>query len=280
MMALSTIDNVLWDLKGVILGLPMHKLLGGATRDKMEIYASSYPNFEFERIQERAAAIKAVGFRHQKWFFRYGPGAGKEGVDRNILMAKMIREAVGYDVRVMFDCRRAWDTDFAVSVCRGIGQYDPYWVEEPFSVHQLDSHRSLRKATKVPIATGEHLYTRWEAKPYLDEGLVDFLQCDPEWCGGITELVRIVALAQAYSVKVIPHGHLIRLAMHVAISQSPSVCPLCEYIFLGNQETNQFFFKEKHFTRDGFIPAPEKPGLAMEFDQDKIESMREVTFTH
>ena len=279
MMALSAVDNAIWDLKGVILGLPVYKLLGGATRERMEIYASSYPNFEFEKIQDRAKALKEMGFRHQKWFFRYGPGAGKEGVDKNILMAKMLRDAVGYDIRLMFDCRRAWDNDFAVSVCRGIEQYDPYWVEDPFSVHQLDSHRRLRKATRTPIATGEHLITRWEAKPYLDDGLLDFLQCDPEWCGGITEFVRIIALAQTYSVKVIPHGHLIRPAMHATISQSPLVCPLCEYIFVGNQEPNQYFLKEKHFTTNGFIPVPTKPGLSMEFDESKIESKREITFT-
>lgn len=278
MMALSAVDNAIWDLKGVILGLPVHKLLGGATREKMEIYASSYPDFDFEKIQERANALKEMGFRHQKWFFRYGPGAGRDGANKNILMAKMLRDAVGYDIRLMFDCRRAWEPDFAVSVCRGIEQYDPHWIEEPFSVHQLDSHRILRKATKTPIATGEHLHTRWEAKPYLDEGLVDFLQCDPEWCGGITELVRIAALAQTYSVKVIPHGHLIRPAMHVAISQSPSVCPLCEYIFIGNQERNQYFLKEKHFTTNGFIPAPLKPGLSMGFDESRIEGMREISF--
>ena len=278
MMALSAVDIAIWDLKGKITGLPVHKLLGGATREKMEIYASSYPNFEFEKIKERAKALKEMGFRHQKWFFRYGPGAGKEGADKNILMAKMLREAVGYDIRLMYDCRRAWDVDFAVSVCRGVEQYDPYWVEDPFSVHQLDSHRRLRKATRAPIATGEHLQTRWEAKPYLDDGLLDFLQCDPEWCGGITEFVRIIALSQTYSVKVIPHGHLIRPAMHAAISQSPLVCPLCEYIFIGNQDRNQYFLKEKHFTTNGFIPAPVKPGLSMEFDESKIESQKEVTF--
>jgi L-alanine-DL-glutamate epimerase-like enolase superfamily enzyme len=276
MMALSALDNALWDLKGVILNLPVHMLLGGATRDKIEIYASLYPTYDYEPMQERAAKLKAEGFNHQKWFFRYGPGDGKEGVARNILMAKKLREAVGDDVRLMFDCRRAWDVDFAVDVCRGIEKYDPYWVEEPFSAHELDAHRQLRKYTNVPIATGEHFFTRWEAKPYCEEFLLNYLQTDPEWCGGITELNRIAAMAQVYSIKLVAHGHLLRPALHVALSQSPSLCPLCEFIVIEHQEATQWFFKDFLKPVNGYIDAPVKPGLGMELDMTKVEDMREL----
>jgi L-alanine-DL-glutamate epimerase-like enolase superfamily enzyme len=278
MMALSAVDNALWDLKGKILNLPVHTLLGGTTRDRIEIYASLYPTFDYEPMQQRAAALKAKGFRHQKWFFRYGPGNGKEGVTRNIIMARKLREAVGDDVRLMFDCRRAWDVDFAVDVCRGIEKYDPYWIEEPFSVHELDAYRQLRKRTSVSVATGEHFFTRWETKPYCDELLLDYLQTDPEWCGGISELNRIAAMTQVYSIKLVAHGHLLRPALHVALSQSPSLCPLCEFIAIEHQEVTQWFLKDYLSPVDGYISAPAKPGLGMELDMNKIEDIREINF--
>ena len=104
------------------------------------------------------------------------------------------------------------------------------WLEEPFPPSQHASFAELHRRTTVPLSAGEHLYDRDDVLPFLREGTLGVLQTDPEWCGGVTELVRICGLAETFGVPVIPHGHGLHAALHVVASQSPGVCPMAEYL--------------------------------------------------
>jgi len=271
MMAISAIDNCLWDLRGRVLNSPVYRLLGGPSRNAVEAYGSAL-GFS---VEPGAAAKKAVelsqqGFRSQKWFFAHGPGDGPEGVRRCADLVFALRMAAGQDVDLMFDAFMGWTLDFALAWARRVESQHPRWIEEAFLPDQLDSFAALRRATSIPVAAGEHLYNRWEVNRYLDAQAINVVQADPEWCGGVSELLKICHLASAAGVQVVPHGHSLHAALHVVAAQPPSLCPLVEYLIL-KMRSYYFFEKRQLVPSGGFISLPDAPGFGIEFDESKIE---------
>ena len=226
MTAVSAVDCALWDLKGRAWGKPVHQLLGGPTRPAVPAYASMLGfSVEPDRAAAAARAVAQQGYTAQKWFFRHGPGSGEAGLRANIAMAAAVREAVGPDYTLMFDAFMSWDLPYAVRMARALEPLSPYWLEEPLPPEHVGGLRELRRAARVPIATGEHVYTRWQTRELLERRAVDFLQNDPHWTGGITELAKVCALGSAFDVPVVAHGHGLHAALHVAASQSPATVP-------------------------------------------------------
>lgn len=129
----------------------------------------------------------------------------------------------------------------------------------------------------MPIATGEHVYARWQVKELLTGEAVDVVQTDPDWTGGITELVKICALASAFGVPAVAHGHSLLPALHVAASQSPATVPQVEYLFQ-HQERKQFFHEPIYRPVAGSIEMPALPGLGLVLDEQKIEAREPVSF--
>jgi L-alanine-DL-glutamate epimerase-like enolase superfamily enzyme len=135
--------------------------------------------------------------------------------------------------------------------------------------------RAIRDATGIPVATGEHCYTRWQVKQLLDAEAADVIQSDPDWCGGISELVKIAALCSAYDVPLVAHGHSLHPALHVAAASSPTVVPMVEFLVL-HQRHKQAFMKGFLEPKQGVLTLPEAPGLGIELDPSKIQSRREL----
>lgn len=175
----------------------------------------------------------------------------------------------------MFDAFNSWDVPYAVDVGKRIAPYRPAWLEEPVPVDRLDGLRTIREKTGIPIATGEHLYTRWQVKQVVDAGAADVIQADPDWCGGISELVKIATLCSAYDVPVCPHGHSLHAALHVAAALPHNVLPMVEFLVL-HQRHKQRFMKGFLEPRGGVIRPPETPGLGIEIDPAKVQSQREI----
>jgi L-rhamnonate dehydratase len=273
MMAVSQIDCALWDWRGRYYKAPVYELLGGATRNPVKAYGSCLGfSVEPQAMATKAKALLAKGFDHQKWFFTTGPGDGPKGLNTAIAMVKTLRDAVGADAEVAFDAYQGWDLQFARRWASAVEQYRPYWIEEAFPAADIDSFAALGQLTTVPIATGEHFYSRWETHQYLKQGAAQIIQADPEWCGGVSELVKICHLASTYGAKVIPHGHNIHAALHVVASQSPSVCPMVEYL-IAYVPDKMHFQKRPPVTDNGRIDLPTAPGFGIELDQAKIEKM-------
>jgi len=276
MMAMSALDCALWDLKGKALSQPVYGLLGGPTQEPVRAYASMLGySLEPEALAERARQYKSLGFAAQKWFFGNGPAHGGEGAAKNVQVAELLREAVGEEVALMFDAFNSWDVPYAVDVGKRIAPYRPAWLEEPVPVDRLDGLRTIRERTGIPIATGEHLYTRWQVKQVLEAGAADVIQADPDWCGGISELVKIAALCSAYDVPLCPHGHSLHAALHVAAALPHNVLPMVEFLVL-HQRHKQRFMKGFLEPEGGVIRPPEMPGLGIEIDPAKVESQREI----
>lgn len=278
MQAISAVDCALWDLKGKWAGVPVYRLLGGPTRERIPAYASALGySLEPERVRERAQAIAKQGYKASKWFFRHGPLDGREGIARNLELAGTLRDAVGPDVDIMLDCWMSWDVPYTIQMARRLEEYQPRWLEEPLLPDKIEQCAEIRRRSPVPIATGEHEYTRWGLKALMDAGAADVLQPDPYWAGGITEMVKICALASAYDLVVVPHGHSVPATVHLIASQPPTTCPLLEYLIKWNQ-VNQFFLKQRIEPVGGEVALPSAPGIGMELDEARIQS-RETVFT-
>jgi L-alanine-DL-glutamate epimerase-like enolase superfamily enzyme len=271
MMGIAAIDNALWDLRGKYFNAPVHRLLGGPSRDELECYASclSY-SFADEQLEARARQEVAQGFRHLKYFAAWGPKEGEEGLALNVDLVRRLREAVGPKVRLMIDAYSGWDLQYAMQWCRRVEQFEPWWLEEPFPAAHLESLEKLRALTRIPLATGEHIYNRWEAKRFLDTKALQFLQVDPEWCGGLSECVKIVAMASTQDTYVIAHGHNLHAAVHLAASQSPATCPLVECLV--NKLGGYYYFDPAApLPKNGRIAIPTAPGFGIEIDESRIE---------
>ncbi len=271
MTAVSAVDCALWDLKGKAWGQPVYRLLGGPTRPAVPAYASM---LGYSVVPEDAADValeyKAQGYTAQKWFFRYGPADGDAGMARNLAMAHAVREAVGGAYSLMFDAFMGWNVSYASAMVRGLEAVRPTWMEEPVPPERVSEFRKIRGAARVPIATGEHVYTRWQTKELLVNQAVDVLQNDPDWTGGITELVKIATLASAFETPLVAHGHSLLAALHVAASQSPATIPFVEYL-LRHQPAKQNFQRTLYAPQDGVVTLPTEPGLGLTLDENKIE---------
>lgn len=274
MTAVSAIDCALWDLKGKAWGQPVYRLLGGPTRPSIPAYASMLTfSTEPNAAAEVAETFKGLGYKAQKWFFRYGPADGDAGMERNLTMAQAVRKAVGDDYTLMFDAFMGWNVPYACAMVRSLESLHPLWMEEPIPPERVEEFRKIRAAARVPIATGEHIYTRWQTKELLVSQAVDVLQNDPDWTGGITELVKVAALASSFEVPLVAHGHSLLPALHVAASQSPMTVPFVEYL-IRHQYTKQNFHRKIIEPVGGQVTLPEEPGLGFALDESKIEKRK------
>ncbi|MFN8441790.1 MAG: enolase C-terminal domain-like protein [Caldilineaceae bacterium] len=278
MTAVSAVDCALWDLKGKAWGQPVYRLLGGPTRSAVPAYASMLSfSVDPEAAAQTAKEYRGLGYTAQKWFFRYGPGDGAVGLEKNLALAYAVREAVGGNYKLMFDAFMGWDATYAAEMLRKLEPIQPVWMEEPIPPEHVGSFQKLRQNTKVPLATGEHIYTRWQTKELLVNQAVDFLQNDPDWTGGITELSKVCALASAFDVPVVAHGHSLLPALHVAGAQSPGTVPFVEFL-IRHQPAKQHF--QTHFLQpeNGSVTLPSGPGLGFVLDEAKIEERAELRY--
>jgi L-alanine-DL-glutamate epimerase-like enolase superfamily enzyme len=278
MMAISAIDCALWDLKGKWANAPVYRLLGGPTRTQIPAYASMLGfSIEPERAAQRAREVIEQGYRATKWFFRDGPADGKQGVERNVALARALRQSIGDEPDLMLDAWMSWNAPYTIAMAERLAPLRPRWIEEPVMPDRIESYAEIKRISAVPIAGGEHEYTRWGLKQFLDAGAVDVLQPDIYWAGGISELLKVCAIASTYDVQVVPHGHSTPASAHLIASQSASLCPILEYLIKWN-EIHQFFLKTPLKPQGGVVTLPETPGLGMELDEAKIERREFVRF--
>lgn len=194
--AISAVDIAIWDLHGRLVGQPVFELLGGPTSDDIAMYATG----------PIAGPIKDLGFYGAKLPLTYGPSEGEAGFRRNVERATRARGAVGDGFPLYFDCWMSLDVDYAVRLAQAIEPLGFRWLEEPLRPDDYAGHAELRRRmpSSMTLNAGEHEYTAAGFRLLCESG-VDILQPDPGWCGGITEMKRIAAVASAYGKRIIPH---------------------------------------------------------------------------
>jgi L-rhamnonate dehydratase len=218
---ISAVDLALWDLLGKIRGEPVHQMIGGAVRDELSFYATG----------ARPDLAKDMGFIGGKLPLKHGPAEGSDGLKANLEALAAMRELVGPDFWLMLDCWMALDLDYATRLAHGAARHGVKWVEECLSPDDYWGYAALKKAVPpgVLVTTGEHEATRWGFRMLLEMGCCDIIQPDVNWCGGLTELIKISALADAHGVMVIPHGSSV-YSYHFVATRHNS--PFAEFLMM------------------------------------------------
>ncbi|NKB29511.1 MAG: mandelate racemase/muconate lactonizing enzyme family protein [Rhodobacteraceae bacterium] len=224
MQALSGVDIALWDIAGKVAGLPIHKLIGGAHRTKVQAYGYGMMlkrecvDDHVARFRDEAAAILDMGFVATKMKVGLGPR-------NDVKLAQAVAEGVGDRGRFMVDANHCYTTSDAFYVGRALEEMDAYWFEEPVAPEDYDGYRELRSGLTVNISGGEAEFNRWGWRQILENRGLDIAQ--PEVCalGGISEYLRVLALCHAHHTPVINHvwGSAIAVAtnLHLLAAMPP-----------------------------------------------------------
>jgi L-rhamnonate dehydratase len=216
--AISVVDLALWDLVGKARGEPVYNLIGGKARDEITFYCTT----------PEPTAIKALGFWGAKVPLPHSPFDGEEGLRLNYEFLKRHRESVGPDYPLMVDCYMSLTADYAIRLAELCKPLDIHWWEEVLSPDDVEGFRQIKAAhPTLKWTTGEHEYTRYGFRRLLEERLLDIVQPDVMWVGGLTETLRIAAHASAYDVVVVPHGSGPYSYQFIASQTGPA---FCEYV--------------------------------------------------
>ncbi|MBS0023701.1 L-rhamnonate dehydratase [Microbacterium paraoxydans] len=267
--AISGVDLALYDLLGRVRQVPVFELLGGPVRDELQFYATG----------ARPDRAKELGFLGGKMPLHHGPAEGEEGLRKNIALLADMREKVGDDFWLMYDCWMSLDVEYATRLAHAAADYGLKWIEEALIPDDYWGYAELRKRAPASmlITTGEHEATRWGFRQLLETG-VDLIQPDVGWCGGITELLKISALADAHGTMVVPHGSSV-YSYHFVVTRTNS--PFAEFLMMHPtaEEVVPMFspmLEGEPVPVNGRLRVPETPGFGVELS-DAIEKHRPYT---
>ena len=272
--AISGIDIALWDIMGKALNAPVYDLLGGKTRDEIQVYASRmYALKDLDALKDEARGYVKEGFTMLKQRFGFGPADGVKGMKGNIALIKAVRDAVGDEVEVSADAYMGWDLEYAIKMERELRPYGLKWIEEALMPHDVNGYARLCSVSQTPISHGEHSYTRWDFQEIIEKGAAHILQPDVNRVGGITEARKIWAMAAAKDLPVVPHGNDLH-NLHLVFSQVNT--PYTEYfpnVSEGGYSHFWNLFEGNPIAKDGKIAISDKPGLGYTLDRNMLATL-------
>jgi D-galactarolactone cycloisomerase len=276
--AISAVDTALWDIAGKFHGLPIHKLLGGAFRTRIQPYATGFYRIEGQgeaaRLADEALRHFDAGFTLMKVKLGYG-------VEDDIACMNAIGRALqGKPVRLMVDTNHAYGRAEALRLGRALADFDLRWYEEPVVPEDRQGYAEMRRQLPMPIAGGENEHTLFGFGELLGAGCVDVAQPDIGSCGGLTAGRHIAALAQAHGVMVNPHVWGSAVAQAAAV-QYLAVLPVAHHSLFATQPVLEYDrsahpFRQQLVTRplqmlDGWVDVPDAPGLGIEVDRQVLQ---------
>jgi L-alanine-DL-glutamate epimerase-like enolase superfamily enzyme len=273
MEAIAGVDIAVWDVKAQALGIPVYQALG-ATRDVVRAYASGgwAPGDEAE---SELGGYSAKGFSAVKMRV-----VGRDGfsIDKCVRRVEAARRGIGASVELMVDAHGSLEVPVAIRLAHALERYDIAWFEEPVSPENHAGQAAVRRATSIPIASGEREFTRYGFQDLLERDALDIAQPDVARAGGFTEIRRIAALTSAHDVRLAPHawgsGILFAASIHVAMA-APN-CHILEVSQGYMPMMYELFDAPFDIRPDGTVHAPEKPGLGFTLRKDALERFRYV----
>jgi len=257
---LSAIDRACWDAVGKAAGKPLYKLLG-AYRDEVPTYAGGFwLQQSIDELVKDAKDFVRESYRAMK--MRIGKPRMEEDVER----VRAVRQAIGPDVNLMVDANQRFTVEHAIRLGRKLEELNITWFEEPVPAYDLEGSARVAAALDVPIASGENVYTRYGFRRMLEMKAADILMPDLIRVGGITELLKMAHMAEAYEVRVTPHLFP-EESMHLV-----GAIPNSTYV----ENMNWFspLYKERIELKNGLIVLPKRPGFGFTFDPNVIERYR------
>ncbi len=274
--ALSAVEHALWDIVGKSLGTPVYNLLGGACRDRIRVYANGWGGGRSpEETAERAAQVVERGFTALK--FDPFPGPWQEFISREdelaaVAKVRAVREAVGPDVEILVEVHRRLAPMHAIRVAHMMEEYRPFWYEEPCVPDNLDAIAEVRRSIRIPVVTGEALYTKADFREVFEKRAADILNPDICNCGGILELKEIAAMAEPYLVVMSPHNFN---SMTIGLAASVQLCAaipnflILEY-FVNFEAPSAEIARNPLKAERGYVQIPTGPGLGVELDEEAL----------
>jgi galactonate dehydratase len=255
--AMTGIDMALWDIKGKALGVPVWNLLGGKVRDRIRIYAHA-------NTPEVALSLKERGITAVKC----------GGVSNPVKKVAALREAIGEDMDLMIDLHGPpWLTPAdAAAVARELEPYKLLWVEDPIAPENLEGYRRIRDSANVPLAAGERMATIWGLRELIERELVDVAQPDTGRAGGITQMKKIAAMAEAHHIMMAPHsGSLGPVAEYAALHLLASIPNALILERIEDDWEGRGRTVVPHpVQQDGYLTVPDTPGLGVDIDEDFV----------
>lgn len=285
--ALSGIDQALWDIKGKYYNMPIYEMLGGKVRDKMRVYrwiGGDRPDNVAEEAQkaykEGYNAVKMNGTDNTEWIDSF------EKVEGCVKRVAAIREKMGYKLDIAVDFHGRIHKAMARILMKELEPFHLMFIEEPVLIENYEAFKDLRNHTVTPIATGERNYTRWDFKKMLQDGYVDIIQPDLSHAGGISEVRKIAAMAEAYDVALAPHCPLGPIALAACFQVDfMSINAFIQEQSLGihyNQGSDllDYLTDPGEFGyKDGYVSLPKKPGLGIDINEEKVKEMAKIGHT-
>lgn len=260
--AISAVDLALWDLAGKLRQEPVYSLLGGPVRDELVFYATG----------PRPDLARQMGFLGGKMPLQHGPAEGRQGLAANLERLATMRERVGDDFWLMFDCWMSLDLDYATQLGCAASEHGLKWLEEALLPDDYWGYRELRRRLppQTLVTTGEHEATRYGFRLLLEMGCADVIQPDVGWCGGITELLKISAFADAHCAMVVPHGSSV-YSYHFVVTRHNS--PFAEFLMMhpdGSAIVPMFhpLLLDEPVPVNGRLVVPERPGFGVQLNPD------------
>ena len=262
--AMSGIDMALWDLRGKALGWPLYRLLGGSRR-AVPAYAGGV-SLGFQDPQ----ALVAEALPHIEAGYRAVKLRGGDSPARDLARIEAVRRAVGEDITILVDANTGYTLADARRVMPGLDALDVGWLEEPFCAHDHASYAAARHFGRVPLAAGENHFTRFEFNRVIEDRAISILQPDLSKAGGITELLRIAAMASAYKLPIHPHTCMTGLNMAASIHFLAAIDN--GGYFEGDVSKNNLYRDRLVSTpfevdRDGNVWPLDAPGIGVEVDE-------------
>lgn len=278
MSAISGIDQALWDIKGKHLGVPVYELLGGACRDKMRVYSwigGDRPSDAGRAAKEKKdagfTAVKMNATEELQYIDDYSK------IDAVLERVAAIREACGKYFGIAIDFHGRVHRPMAKILAKKLEEFDPMFIEEPVLCENMEAFKEIAMAANIPVATGERLFSKWDYKRLFQAGGVDIIQPDLSHAGGITEVKKIAAMAEAYDIALAPHCPLGPIALaaclnvdavsHNAVIQEQS---MGIHYNVGKSVLDYVKNKEDFMFTDGFVSLPARPGLGVEVDRELV----------
>jgi len=288
MMALSGVDIALWDIAGKVAGLPLHKLLGGF-EDSVPAYAScgfyqegKGPSQLVEEIDDalrqgfRAVKVK-IGRNAFPSVARYSnegsDGECRVSIEEDLKRIDAVRKHVGTGFPFMIDANGSWDPGLARSLARAYAESNPFFLEEPVSIDNASVGGSISRDVGVPVAGYETEFTRYGFRDLVAMQAVDFVQPDLTWAGGLSEVLRIAALAEMYGLPLVPHcfSSAICLAATAHLLAGRGIGKFLEFDVTPNALRSSLLKEPLEVSADGRVYLSDRPGLGIELRRETLE---------
>ena len=263
-MAMSGVDVALWDLMGKALKQPVYRLLGGKTKEKIPCYVTVHP--------DQAACWKDKGFFGVKIAAPWGVADGRDGLRKMEQCIAKVRRDLGDDPEIMIDCYMSWNLEFSARLAQRIQDYDVKWFEDPLPNGWAEAlNAELRsEISPIQVAIGNLEFNYKAFHSILVRGAADIIQPEIQWCGGLSAVRRIAAVAKAADIPVVPHGSGI-YNYHFVLSNTNS--PYAEYLTVDDGTSIRPIFDAligEPLPENGFVTVPDRPGFGVELNRDYL----------